>query len=150
MVAEDVGTYIGLRSYLEIGMAKLEDDLRLADREAILVGDATPQNEGVIVEAEVIGVDEDDFAQLHRLRLKASDIVLHAVLFGRQLEHPAKIEESFARVKLVGPQDELAANVLGRVNRHAVSIATRFELGDAAHPTLGNRLVGLIQDRGIA
>ena len=128
---------------LQVGMPELEDDLGLADGEAVLVGDAAAQNEGVVVEAEVIGIDEQHFADLDRLLDEAFGRVLYAVLFGGLLKDLAEVEEALARMELVGPQDELAADVLGRMDGHAVGILARLELGDAPHPTGGYRLPSL-------
>src|SRR5271169_294278 len=55
----------------------------------------------------------------------------------------AEVEETLARVELVGPQDELAADVLRRMDGHAVGILARLELGDAPHPTGGYGFTGL-------
>src|ERR1039457_6310436 len=120
-------------------MPELEDDLGLADGEAVLVGDAAAQNEGVVVQAEVIGINEQYFADLDRLFQEAFRRELYAVLSCGLLKDLTEVEEALARVELVGPQDKFAADVLWRMDGHAVGILTGLELGDASHPTRAYR-----------
>ena len=145
VVAEDVRPDVGLGRRLQFGMPELEDDLGLADGEAVLVGDSAAQNEGIVVEAEVIRVNEQHFADLDRLFDEAFRRVLYAVLFCGLPKDLTEVEEALARVELVGPQDELAADVFGRMDGHAVGILARLELGDASHPTGGYRFAVLWQ-----
>src|SRR5271166_4566854 len=63
------------------------------------------------------------------------------MFFGGLFKDLAEVKEDLARVELVGPQDEFAADVLGRMDGHAVGILARLELGDASHPTWGYRLL---------
>ena len=67
VIAQDVRPHVGFRAHLQVGVPELEDDLGLADGEAVLVGDSAAQNEGVVVQAEVIGINEQHFADLDRL-----------------------------------------------------------------------------------
>src|SRR5215469_17955079 len=99
VVAKDVRPDIGFRAQLQVGMAELEDDLGLADGKAVLVGDAAPQNEGVVIKAKVVGVDEYDFAKFHWLGIETGDTVLYAMLSGGRLEHLGKVEEALARME---------------------------------------------------
>src|SRR5271157_4266975 len=62
------------------------------------------------------------------------------MFFGGLLKDLAEVEEALARVELVGPQDKFAADVLRRMDGHAVGILARLELGNASHPTRGYRL----------
>src|SRR5262249_43668945 len=98
------------------------------------------QNESVVIQAEILGVGEDDFAELDRLRIEAGDAVLHAVLLRGLLKHPSELEEALPRMELIGPKDELAADVFGRMDGHAVGIRSRLELRNAAHPAGSYRL----------
>src|SRR5262249_8937538 len=47
-------------------MAELEDDLRVAHCEAVLVNDAPTQDEGVVVKMEALRVQEEHLADLRR------------------------------------------------------------------------------------
>ena len=64
VVAVDVRPHVHLGRRLRVGVAELEDDLGSPDREAVLVGNAAAQDEGVVVEPEVLGVDEQHLADL--------------------------------------------------------------------------------------
>ena len=97
-------------------MAELEDDFRFADGEAVLIGDAAAQNERVVVQAEVLGVGENDFTEIDRLGFEAGDTVLHAGLLSGLFKDLAEVEEALARAELVGPQDKFAAQVLDRLD----------------------------------
>ena len=66
VVAEDLRPHVRLGGHLHVRVAELEDDLRIAQREAVLVGDASAQDEGVVVEPEVRGVQEEHLADLQR------------------------------------------------------------------------------------
>ena len=57
-----------LRGLLDVRVAKLEDDLRVADREPFRVGDPSAQDERVVIEPEVRRIQEQHFADLQRLR----------------------------------------------------------------------------------
>src|ERR1700757_854440 len=79
VIAEDVRPDVGLGCRLQFGMPELEDDLGLADGEAVFVGNPAAQDEGVVVEAEVIGINEQYFSDLDRLRYEPVSCILHAV-----------------------------------------------------------------------
>ena len=64
VLARDVGPHINFGGGHLVGMAELEDDFRIADRKAVDVSNAPPQNEGVVVEAEVRRIHEDDLANI--------------------------------------------------------------------------------------
>jgi hypothetical protein len=138
VIAKDIGPDVGLGRSLQFGMPELEDDLGLADWETVLVRDPAAQNEGVVVEAEVIRVDKQHFADFYRLLQEAFGRVFHAVLFSRLAHGLAEVKQALSRMEFVGPQKELAADVFGRMDGHAIGVLARLELGDAAHPTGGN------------
>ena len=73
MVAEDVGPHIGFRGNLHVRMTELEDDLRIADRKAVFVRNAAAQDECVVVQPEVLGIDEQHFTDLDRLGVESGD-----------------------------------------------------------------------------
>ena len=103
VIAQDIRSDVRLGRDLQVGARKLEDHLGFADGEAVFVGDAAAQDEGVVVEAEVFRVNEQHFADLDRLRSKAYSRELYAVLFCGLTHDLAEVEEALARMKLVGP-----------------------------------------------
>ena len=52
--------------FLLVGMAKLEHDLWVANRESIFVANRRRKNEGIVVQAEVVSVAESNLADLRR------------------------------------------------------------------------------------
>src|SRR5262244_875417 len=56
VVAGDIRPDVEVRSCLEVRMAKLENDLRIASRETILIANTPAQYEGMVVEPKVRGV----------------------------------------------------------------------------------------------
>src|SRR4029077_12257205 len=140
MIAEDIRPDIGLGRGLQFRMPVLEDDLGLADWETVLVGDPAAQNEGVVVEAEVIRVNKEHFADFDWLLQEALCRVFHAMLFGWLAHDLAEVKEALSRMELVGPQNQLAADVFRRVDGHAIGVLAGLELGDAPDPAGGYRL----------
>src|SRR5215469_11718949 len=124
-------------------MTKLENNFRLADGEAILVRDAAAQDEGVVVEAKIVSIDENHLSNLDGLHIKARNLELHSVLFGGRLEHLAKVEEALTRMELVRSQDELAADVFRCMDGHAVGIGPGLQLRYPSHPTRCYRFFGI-------
>ena len=64
MGAADLRPHICFRRGLYVRVAELENDLRIADGKAVLVGNSPSQDQGIVVEPEVLGVDKQDFADL--------------------------------------------------------------------------------------
>jgi hypothetical protein len=60
VVAGDVRTHVQFRGLLHIRVAELEHDFRVARGEAVYVSDAPAQDESMVVESEVSGVEEED------------------------------------------------------------------------------------------
>ena len=61
VMAGEVRPHVQLGGRLQVRVAELEDDLWVADGEAVFVGDALAQDERVVVELEVGGVQEEHF-----------------------------------------------------------------------------------------
>src|SRR5215469_11575973 len=135
MVAENPRPNIGLRGNLHVRVPEFEDEFGLADRESVLVRNPAAQDESVVVKAEVLGIDEQHFADLDWLRDEVIGRELCPVLFGRLAHDLSKVKEALARIELVGPQNQFAAEVLDMMERHPVGIPARLELRNAPHPT---------------
>ena len=71
VLAEDLRPNVGLGRPLYVGVPVLEDDLGVPDWKAVLIRDAPPQNEGIVVQPEVVGVDEENLTDLERRGVKA-------------------------------------------------------------------------------
>src|SRR5688572_10489154 len=67
MVTEDLRPHVRFGSRLQVVMTKLEDNLGFPDREAVLIENATAQDEGVPVKPEVGGIHEQHFADPNRI-----------------------------------------------------------------------------------
>src|SRR4051812_31473783 len=110
----------------------LEHDLRLADREAVLIHDPAAQDEGVVVEAKVGCVDKQHLANLQRLLLESLRYDPHTMGGGRSAQHIDKVEKALTRYQPVGLQQQLAAKVLKLVDRQAVGIQAGLDGGHAS------------------
>ncbi len=105
-------------------MAELEDDFRVAGGEPVHVGNAAAQDEGVVVEAEILGVAEHDLpylgAQFGARVLDEPD----AELLGGALHDAAEIAEGADRGEALRLQDQLGFQILHPVERRAVGVDT--------------------------
>src|SRR5262249_44136163 len=132
----DLGADVHLGGGLDVRMPELEHDLRVPHGEAVLVGDTAPQDEGVVVEAEVRRVQEEDLANLQR---RIDEVLAGELDLGchrRPAHDLGEIEEALARGEMVRPQDELALEVLNLVEREAVGVLARLHGGEPSHTGL--------------
>src|SRR6185295_7733312 len=125
---------VRLGRLLDVLMAELEDDLRVAGGKPVLVPNASAQDEGVVVEAEVGRVDEQDLPDLNRRVLVSADREGDVGSIGRLSQNLREVEQALARPEAVGFEHELAAQVLKLVKRQAVGIAARLELRNPSSP----------------
>src|SRR6516162_4964043 len=115
---------------LDVRVAVLENDFRVARREAVYVPDAPPQDERVIVEPEIGGIQEHHLPD-PGLEDHALVDVIDAELF-RCLPHQlAILQENFCRGKTVRLQDQLALKILDLIERMAVAVLTLLEISDS-------------------
>src|SRR5215471_5000595 len=56
--AGNIRPHVQVRRLLHIRMPELEDDFRIANGEPVLIRDAPPQDEGIVVETEFLGIEE--------------------------------------------------------------------------------------------
>ena len=94
-----------------VRMPEFEDNLRIAHRKAIDVGDSAAQNERVVVEAEIGGIAEND---LPDLRPEPGFLVgdeSDATCFAIFLHELAEIAEGLDRSEAVGLQDQFGFEV---------------------------------------
>src|SRR5262245_60897187 len=111
-------------------MPELEHDLRVTDREAVLVGNAAEKVDGDGVVAEVRRVDEEDLANLELCIDEVPAGELDLRLRCGPAHDLGEIEEALARREVVRPEDELALDVLDLVEREAVGVLARPHLGE--------------------
>src|SRR6476620_4015692 len=104
-------------------MAEFEDNFRIANREAVNVRDASPQNEGVVVEAEIGRVAKDDFADLWPLLGFGILNEAHTRLLCRLLHEFAKVSEALHGGKTIRFQDELCFQILNTIERSSISVS---------------------------
>ena len=110
---------LGLR---HVVAAVLEDDLGIADREAVLVGDAPAHDEGVVVEVEAAGIEEQHLAHLGPLLRFRRVMVADAGLFGGALDQGGEFLEDVGRGEAVGLQDQLALQIAQLVAAASVGV----------------------------
>src|SRR5215831_10980390 len=105
-------------------MPELENDLRVPNGEAIHITHASAQDKGVVVEAAIGSVNEDDLSDFRPA--SGLRIVTEANFLGfcGSLYELAEIAETFHRRKAIGLQDELGFQVLDYIKRMAIRITT--------------------------
>src|SRR5262249_1141786 len=113
------------------------------DGEPVLVGDAPPQDEGIVVESEIRRVHEEDFANLQRGIDEIFAGEIDVGLGCRPTHDLGKIEEALAGGEVVRSQDELALEVLDLVGWKGVGVPARLHVGDPRNPAL---LLGRLLD----
>ena len=122
VVTIDVGTDVHLGRLLQIGVAKLEDDIGIADRKPVDVVGPLAKDEGVVVEPKVGRIEEENFpdARLRILEGLAGEIDLG--LSRGSLHQPGELVEALDRCETVALEDELGFDVLNAVERVAVAV----------------------------
>src|SRR5271165_6714505 len=122
VLAGDVGPHIERRRLLLVGMPELEDNLRVANREAIDVDYPPSQDEGIVVKAKVRSVAKGDFADFRtalRIRIRQES---DPVLLGNLLRYLAEIAERFHRGERLRLEDQLGFQVVDSVERGTVGV----------------------------
>src|SRR3954465_10508486 len=71
VLAKNLRPNVGLGRPLYVGVSVLENDLGVPDWKAVPIRDAPPQNEGMVVQPEVVSVDEENLTDLERRGVKA-------------------------------------------------------------------------------
>ena len=140
VLAVDVRPYVDRLGRLHIVAAVLEDDLRIADRESVLVGDAPAHDEGVVVEVEATGIEEQHLAYLGPLLRFRRVTVTDAGRLRGALHDAGIFLEDVGRGEAVGLQDQLALQVAELVAAAAVGVFTAVLLGK---PSLQHRFFGV-------
>ena len=115
-------------------MTVLEDDLGIAYRKAVPVGNPPPQDERVGVELEVGGIEEEHFPDLERLVDEPLGVKVNAVLLGRPSQDLAEVEQALAGREMVRLQNELAFEVLDLVEGKAITVLARFQIRHTPRP----------------
>src|SRR5208283_5514470 len=64
IVPGNIRPHIQRRSFLLVSVTELKDHFRIAHGKTVNVGNAPPQDEGVVVEAEVRRVEENDLPDI--------------------------------------------------------------------------------------
>src|SRR6266536_2584149 len=133
VITGDVRPHVQVRSLLHVRVAELENDFRFARREAIFVRNAPSQDERMVVEPEVGGVQEEHFPDLG---LKDHTLVdePNTELLRRARNQVAILEEDFCGRKTVGLQDELALEIVNLIEWTAVAVLTLFEVSNPSWP----------------
>jgi len=109
-------------------MAEFKNHLRITHRKTIFIGDAPPQDERIVVEAEVLRIEKDDlpyswFRLLRMLRRKLDVVVRGGLTHELCILMKTRDRGKFDRI-----QDQLAFEVVDLVQRMAIAVASRFEI----------------------
>src|SRR6266542_1975478 len=122
--------HIEVGGLLRVGMPELEDDFRVTHGKAVFVQDAPAQDEGVVVEAEVRGVQENHFPDLGPLAFELTGGEIDVGLLRRVLHDLGEIEEPLLGGEAVRLENDLALEVMHFVEWVTVAVVSLLELGN--------------------
>src|SRR5438093_3805215 len=124
----DMRTHVEVGGLLHVGMAELEDDLRVAHGKSVFVQDAPAQDEGVVVQAKVLGVEEHHLPDLGSLAVEMAGREIDVGLLRRVLHDLREVEESLLGGETVRLENDLALEIVHLVEGVTVAIVSRLEL----------------------
>src|ERR1700722_3983426 len=128
IVTGDLRPHVLFRGLLHVRVAELEDDFRFARREAVFVEYPPSQDERMVIELEIGGVQEEHFTDLRFKDHILIDEVDPEILCGPR-HQLAIFEERFCGRKAVGFQDKLALEILNLIEWTAVAVFPLLEIG---------------------
>src|SRR6266851_6682188 len=108
-------------------MAELEDDFRFSRREAVFVGHTPSQDERMVVEPEIGGVQEEHFANLGLKDHTLIDEIDTEFLCGPR-HQLAILEAGVCGRKAIGLQDKFALEILNLVEWTVVAVFPLLEV----------------------
>ena len=130
VVPKDLGADVHLGRFLHVGMAEFEDNLGVADGEAVFVGHAATQDERIVLQLEVGGIEKQDFANLRSRVFEGLAGKADVGSLGGAFHDFAEVVEIGFSGEAVTFEDELAFEVFDLVKRVAVGVLSLFEIGD--------------------
>jgi len=125
----DFRPYVYLRSFLQLRMSELEYDFGIADGESVFVGETQAEDEGVVVEAEALGVEEENLTDPDAPLLQLLGVEPDLVLFRRPRDLVTELEKALRRDDSIRPEDDFALQILNRVEGMTVAVLARLRLG---------------------
>src|SRR5262249_22529303 len=96
-VSRDVEPHVHLGGLLHVRMPELEVDFRVADGKSVLVREAEAEDEGVVVELEVPGIEEENLTDLYVALPELLGIESHPVLLRCPGDLVPEFEEALRR-----------------------------------------------------
>jgi hypothetical protein len=103
-------------------MAELEDEFRDADGKAVLIAETPAQDERVIIESKVCGVQEQDFPDLGEGILETLSGEVNVHLFRGAPHQLGKLSEAVDGREAVALEDYLGFEILNFVERMTVAV----------------------------
>jgi hypothetical protein len=112
-------------------MAELEDEFRDADGKPVLIVETPAQDERVVIESKVCGVQEQDFPDLGEriLETLAGEVNVH--LFRGALHQLGKVSEAVDGREAVALEDDLRFDIVNLVERMAVAVPSLLRIEPA-------------------
>ena len=126
MVSKNLWTHVCLGCSLNVRVSELEHDLWLARRKPIRIRNTSAQDEGIVVQPKISGIDEKDFTNFKGCVFELEK--LHATLSGRRDEHVCEIEQALARREFIWSQHKLTSQIFDLVKGHTVGISAWLDL----------------------
>jgi hypothetical protein len=109
-------------------MAELEDEFRDADSKTVLVVETSAQDERVVIEPKVCGVQEQDFPDLGERILEALSREVNAHLFRGAPHQLGKLPEAVDGREAVTLEDDLGLDIVNFVERMAVAVPSLLRI----------------------
>src|SRR5215472_14887321 len=125
----DFGPHVYLGRFLQLRMSELEYDFGIADGESVFVGETQAEDEGVVVEAEALGVEEENLTDPDAPLLQLLGVEPDPVLFRGPGDLVTELEKALRRDDSIRPEDNLALQILNRVEGMTVAVLARLRLG---------------------
>ena len=122
VVAGEAGPYVERSRRLHVRVAELEHDLRVADREVVRVAHAAAQDEGVVVEPEVLGVEKGHLAHAWPRPGGARPVQRDTVPGGHLSDQSGVVLKSLGYRKPIRLQDQLTLQIVNLVEKSAVTV----------------------------
>src|SRR5215831_14000596 len=117
-----VGPQTATRRLFQIRMPELKDNFRIANREAVFISDPPPQDESIVVESEVGGIEKQNLPDAGSQLQRVFGRKAYIALVGCAMDDSAVLTEISDTGEAIGFQDQLALEVVNLVERAAVAI----------------------------
>jgi hypothetical protein len=115
-------------------MAELEDEFRGADGKAVFIVETPAQDERVVIESKVCGIQEQDFPDLGERILETLSGKVDVRIFRGAPHQLGKPPEAVDRRETIALEDDLGFEIVNLVERMAVAVPSLPTIEPAFSP----------------